>query len=142
MQRENETEQPAASVAAEQPSKAAEQSPAQDRFAGPADGGSLAPQKPAPSVRSANELTLLKSVQPAYPRRAEQKGIEGWVDLEFTVAETGAVMDIDVRAAVPTGVFEQAAVGALSQWRYRPVVQDAKPTAQRARIRIRFALAH
>jgi hypothetical protein len=38
-------------------------------------------------------------------------------------------------------VFEGAAISALSQWRYKPVLRDATPQAQRARIRIRFALA-
>ncbi len=51
------------------------------------------------------------------------------------------MIDINVRAANPPGVFEQAAIGALSQWHYKPMLRDAKPIAQRARIRIRFALA-
>ena len=46
-----------------------------------------------------------------------------------------------MRAANPPGVFDQAAIGALSQWRYKPVLRDAKPVAQRARIRIRFTVA-
>ena len=75
-----------------------------------------------------------------YPRKAEQNGTEGWVELEFTVAETGAVTDIAILAASPRGVFDQAAAGALAQWRYKPVMRDSKATAQRARIRIRFTL--
>ena len=138
----NEAQHPADAKPAERPLKSSDDRLQQDRLIAPANDGALAQQKPAPRVLNASELTLVKSVRPAYPRRAEQKGIEGWVDLEFTVAESGAVQDIDVRAAVPSGVFEQATIGALSQWRYQPVVRDAKPTAVRARIRIRFALAH
>jgi TonB family protein len=93
------------------------------------------------NVASASELDLVKSVQPVYPKKAEQSGIEGWVDIEFTVAESGQVKDIAVRNASPPGVFDQAAIGALAQWRYKPVIKDTKPTPQRARIRIRFALA-
>jgi TonB family protein len=93
------------------------------------------------NVVNANELALVKSVQPAYPRKARESAIEGWVELAFTVADTGTVTDIAVIAANPSGVFEQAAVGALSQWRYKPVLRDAKAVAQRARIRIRFALS-
>lgn len=93
------------------------------------------------NVASASELNLVKSVQPVYPKKAEQSGIEGWVDIEFTVAESGQVKDIAVRNASPPGVFDQAAIGALAQWRYKPVLKDTKPTPQRARIRIRFALA-
>ncbi len=98
-------------------------------------------QKFMANVVGANELTLVKSAQPAYPSKAEQSGVEGWVEMDFTVAESGSVTDITVRASNPPGVFEHAAIGALSQWRYKPMLRDAKPIAQRARIRIRFALA-
>jgi TonB family protein len=93
------------------------------------------------NVVDAARLTLVKSVEPAYPLKAEQARTEGWVELEFTVAESGEVEDISVHAANPPGTFEKAAIAALSQWRYRPVLRDDKPSAQRARIRIRFTLA-
>jgi protein TonB len=92
------------------------------------------------NVVTANELTLLKSVQPQYPPKAEKSGVEGWVELDFTVTESGAVIDAAVDAANPPGIFEAAATAALLQWRYKPLVRDAKPVATRARIRIRFAL--
>jgi protein TonB len=101
----------------------------------------------APSANDANDavdasrLVLVKSVPPDYPREARQSSIEGWVELEFTVAASGRVKDLSVRAANPRGVFDQAARNALSQWRYQPVLVDSKPVPQRARIRIRFALA-
>jgi TonB family protein len=89
----------------------------------------------------ASRLTLVKSVKPTYPTMAEQTKTEGWVELDFTVAETGEVEDIAVHAANPPGVFDNAAIGALAHWRYQPVLHDDKPAAQRARIRIRFTLA-
>jgi TonB family protein len=89
-------------------------------------------------VVAAGDLTLLKSVQPIYPRKAEEAKVEGWVELDFTVTESGTVKDIAVHRASPSGVFDDAAIGALTQWRYEPVLHDAKPTEQRARIRIRF----
>jgi TonB family protein len=92
-------------------------------------------------VISANQLTLVKSVQPQYPLKAQQNSVEGWVELEFTVTETGAVEDVAVDAAKPPRVFEAAAITAVLQWRYKPLVRDAKAVATRARIRIRFALA-
>jgi len=92
-------------------------------------------------VISANELTLLKSVQPQYPIKAEKSSVEGWVELDFTVTDTGAVEDVAVDAAKPPGVFEAAAISALLQWRYKPLIREAKAVATRARVRIRFALA-
>ncbi len=89
----------------------------------------------------AGQLTLVKSVKPTYPAKAEQAKTEGWVELDFTVSKTGEIEDIAIHAANPPGVFDDAAIGALSHWRYQPVLQDDKPAAQRARIRIRFTLA-
>jgi TonB family protein len=94
------------------------------------------------NVVAAGDLKLVKSVQPDYPKKASSNKIEGWVELDFTVAESGKVMDIAVHAASVPGVFEAAAISALSKWRYKPVLRDAKPAAQRARIRVRFALAN
>jgi TonB family protein len=101
----------------------------------------LAKQKFLSNAVSASELTLLKSVQPKYPEKAELDRLQGWVELDFTVAESGEVKDVAVHSASAPGRFDQAAIAALSQWRYRPVVRDGKPVPQRARIRIRFSLA-
>jgi TonB family protein len=92
-------------------------------------------------VVAAGDLTLVKSVKPVYPKKANLSKIQGWVELDFTVIESGEVKDIAVHAASAPGVFEEAAISALSQWRYKPVLRDAEPRPQRARIRIRFALA-
>jgi TonB family protein len=100
----------------------------------------LAQQRFLANVVSANELALQKAVKPVYPRRAEQNGTEGWVELEFTVSETGSVKDVAILNSSPARVFDQAAAGALAQWRYKPIMRDSKPTAQRARVRIRFTL--
>ena len=95
----------------------------------------------APSdMISANQLVLVKSVAAVYPAKAERGALEGWVELDFAVDETGTVRDVSVHAASPRGVFDQSATTALLQWRYRPVVVDSKPVARRARIRMRFEL--
>ncbi len=88
----------------------------------------------------AGQLTILKSVQPVYPSKAIGNKIEGWVDVEFTVAETGKVSDVSVRASSIAGVFEDAAVKAVAQFRFKPVLNDGKPVPARSQIRVRFAL--
>ena len=98
-------------------------------------------QKFLANIVAASDLELVKTVRPLYPTRAEAKQTEGWVELDFTVTESGEVRDIALHAANPPGVFDSAAVNALSQWRYKPVLKDAKPAPQRSRIRIRFTLA-
>ena len=101
----------------------------------------LAGQQFLANIVPAGEITLVKSVQPKYPAKAEASKVEGWVELDFTVTESGSVKDVAVHATNTPGVFEAAAISALSQWRYRPMLRDAKPVPQRARIRIRFTLA-
>jgi TonB family protein len=101
----------------------------------------VARQQSVANVVAAGELTLVKSVTPVYPPRANLSKVQGWVELDFTVAESGAVKDIAIHAASNPGVFDRAAISALAQWRYQPVVRDGKSVAQRARIRIRFTLA-
>jgi TonB family protein len=92
-------------------------------------------------VVGAGTLSLVKSVQPTYPAKAESSKIQGWVELDFTVAESGEVKDIAVHGSSTPGVFDGAAINALSQWRYKPMLRDGKAVAQRARIRIRFTLS-
>jgi TonB family protein len=91
-----------------------------------------------PALIPAAQLSLAKSVAPTYPAKAALKSIEGWVELDFTVTETGSVTDLSVHAASPPGAFEEAALRAVSQWRYQPVLRDSKPVSVRSRVRIRF----
>jgi TonB family protein len=100
----------------------------------------LAKQNFMTALVSAAELTPLKTVQPNYPAKALNSKLEGWVDVEFTVAESGKVKDVSVRTTSIPGVFEDAAVKAVSQWRYKPVLRDGKPVPVRSQIRVRFAL--
>lgn len=129
--------------------KAAEEPPRENRAAPDSDQAN-APAGAAENamggssvtdVIDAGRLVLVKSVQPDYPLKARASAIEGWVEIEFTVTESGRVKDAAVHAANPRGVFDQAAINALLQWRYKPDLVDAKPVARRARLRIRFALA-
>jgi protein TonB len=91
-------------------------------------------------VVPANTLAREKYVAPRYPAVAVRRAKEGWVDMDFTVAADGSVTDIDVRGADPAGVFEEAAIKAVSQWRYVPLTRNGRPVEQRARLRMRFAL--
>jgi TonB family protein len=101
----------------------------------------LAKQNFMTNLIPAGQLTVLRSVQPVYPSKAEGKKLEGWVDVEFTVTEAGRVQDVAVRAASVPGVFDDAAVKAVSQWRYQPALRDAKPVPVRTQLRIRFTLS-
>ena len=104
-------------------------------------GDALNRQQLFESVVPANQLTSVKIVPPVYPPKAERAATEGWVELDFTVTDNGSVKDIAVHSANPENIFDAAAIGALAQWRYKPMLKEGKPIAQRARIRIRFSVA-
>jgi len=91
-------------------------------------------------VVPATSLARDKYVEPRYPPLAVRKDTQGWVEMDFTVAADGSVKDIEVRAAEPAGVFEQAAIKAVSQWRYRPLMRNGRAIEQRARLKMKFAL--
>lgn len=72
----------------------------------------------------------LVRVPPQYPERAATRGIEGWVQLGFTVNETGGCEDIKIITAQPPEIFDKAAIRALERWRYKPKIDDGRPVKQ------------
>ena len=102
--------------------------------------GELETASHTPAIVSGLALTRIDNVQPEYPIDAARRRLDGWVDLEFTVKPDGRVGDTLIRNAQPAGVFDQAAVKAVEQWRFKPVLRDNKAIEQRARIRVRFSL--
>jgi protein TonB len=70
------------------------------------------------------EIVPLVRIDPQYPIRAEERGIEGWVELEFTIGETGAVIAARVLNAKPKGIFDRSALRAIKRWKYNPKVED------------------
>ncbi|WP_018982791.1 energy transducer TonB [Salinimonas chungwhensis] len=75
------------------------------------------------------EYLPIVKVSPVYPRRALQRGIEGFVIVEFTVSKQGAVRDPIVVEANPEGIFEQAAIDAAMKFKYKPRVVNGEATA-------------
>jgi TonB family protein len=96
--------------------------------------------KRATEIVSAGNLELAKYVPPTFPVAARQRGLSGWVDVQFVVRPDGLVSDVIIMGAEPVGLFEQAAVDAVKRWRYKPVERDGHAVDQRARLRMKFAL--
>ena len=76
-----------------------------------------------------------KQVAPEYPRGAERRGLEGAVTLEFNIDAQGKVSEVRVVDADRPGVFDDAAVEAVSQWEY-----EAGEATAGHRVSIDFAL--
>ena len=97
-------------------------------------------QRDAMTVINAGSLRRTFEVPAVYPPDARRRAIQGWVDLEFTVARDGSTRDIVVTGAQPSRIFDKAASDALRRWRFEPVNRDGALVEQRARIRLQFAL--
>jgi len=65
-------------------------------------------------------------VAPVYPARALSRGLEGFVDLSFTVTAAGTVRDPIVLQSTST-LFERAAKRAVLKFKYKPRVVDGVP---------------
>lgn len=79
-------------------------------------------------------------VQPQYPKNAAKNGVEGRVTLEFTIASNGNPKDIKVLRSNPPGVFDKAAIKALSHSTFRPASGEAGPKASKATFTYVFRL--
>ena len=87
------------------------------------------------------EYIPLFKVQPVYPRRAQERGTEGYVILAFTITESGTIenpyiiegkcrsannRDGDFREC---SMFNSAAMRAASKLKYKPTVRDGRAVA-------------
>lgn len=78
------------------------------------------------SITDGEYLPIVK-VQPIYPRRAAERGVEGYVLLEFTVTELGTVENPIVIESDPPGYFERSALNAAKKFKYKPKVVNGEP---------------
>jgi protein TonB len=98
------------------------------------------PETGLPSGSDRDVLPLVR-VAPDYPPRALAAGTQGWVQVQFSIAPTGAVRDPVVVASEPGSVFDEAALKAIARWRYNPRVEGGQ-AVERVGLQtvIRFAL--
>ncbi len=83
------------------------------------------------SVGSDRDVIPLVRINPEYPNRARERGIEGWVQVQFTITPAGTVSDQKVVDADPKGLFERAALEAIGRWKYNPKVVDGRAMERR-----------
>ena len=96
-------------------------------------------QEPAKKVSNseANGAAVTK-VPPDYPAIAKQLKIQGVVELEAIVSETGAVEKVNIVSGNP--VLTKPAVEALKKWKFNPFQADGKAVKVLAQINMNFKL--
>ncbi|MBN1238263.1 MAG: TonB family protein [Gammaproteobacteria bacterium] len=80
----------------------------------------------APPGLADGEFVPIVKVAPVYPALAASRGIEGYVVVEFTVTPTGTVEDVVVIES-SSELFNEAAVEATHQFKYKPRVVSGRP---------------
>ncbi len=94
-------------------------------------------QEPEKKLSRAEALqTAVSKVQPQYPPMALQLRIEGEVDLEAVVSETGSVEKVNILSGNP--VLTKPAAEALKKWKFKPFMADGKAQRVLAPVSITF----
>ena len=100
----------------------------------------VAPQRQRLRVGGAIKAPVrLVNVNPVYPEDAQAAGIEGLVVLEIVIGETGAVIETQVLRSVPE--LDQAAIDAVTQWKYEPTLLNGEPVEIEMAVAINFTLS-
>jgi bla regulator protein blaR1 len=93
-----------------------------------------APDAPPASVRGAQ----FAPVPPVYPSAAAKNHQSGSVVMKVLVGEDGKVKDAVVERSEPAGVFDEASLEAVRNWRFTPAMENGKPVEGWVRVPIDF----
>ncbi|MCL4791084.1 MAG: TonB family protein [Gammaproteobacteria bacterium] len=86
-----------------------------------------------------SSLKVRRYVEPDYPRNSEGRRLAGWVDVSFGIDAVGRTTELQVTAAEPADLFDEAALAAARRWRFAPVEPPAGSAQKvRSEIRVRF----
>ena len=78
----------------------------------------------------------LKKPSPEYSPMAKQMRIQGDVEVEVKIAESGEVSDVKVVTGNP--MLSTTVVKAMKDWKFTPFTEDGKPAAAVANLRFTF----
>ena len=100
------------------------------------------PRRPgsAAAPPDTQEPRLIQHVTADYPPEAARKGVEGSVDVSFTISPQGKVSDVMVTSAVPSDIFNRAAIAAVRRWKYEPKTVNGVPVEAHQQLRLQFKL--
>ena len=95
----------------------------------------------AHAIRTSSMLegNLIRRVEPVYPPLARTARIQGSVVLSALIDKAGAIENLHAVSGPP--MLVQAAVSAVSQWRYRPYILNSEPIEVETQITVNFVLA-
>jgi TonB family protein len=78
-------------------------------------------------------------VEPVYPEIAKAPGIQGVVMIFVVIGKDGAIQDLHLMSGHP--LLAKAALDALKQWRYNPLLLDGQPIDAQTVVQVNFTLS-
>jgi protein TonB len=94
-----------------------------------------------PAIQAFGEVKppkLVRRVEPDYPEMARLARVQGVVVLEATTDVCGRVTAVRVLRSIP--LLDEAAVAAVRQWIYEPLVINGRPRPVTFSVTVRFVL--
>lgn len=98
-----------------------------------------APPPPAPEAPPATPVRPALA-PPRYPAYAVEHNLGGRVVLIVDVSADGRVRNAVIERSEPKGIFDEAALAAVRNWKFEPATEDGKPVASQVRVPIDFQL--
>ncbi len=113
----------------------------------PLPAPALQPPPPPPAITEAQPIrrggnvqaaNLIYQVNPVYPPFARQIRVQGAVVMEAVINKGGSIESLRVVSGHP--LLNQAALDAVSQWRYRPTMLNGEPVEVITTVTVIFSL--
>jgi protein TonB len=110
------------------------------------DASRMAPPAPRPLERSApvrvggrvQPPRPIFTPQPIYPALAKQTKVQGDVRIDAVIDEQGNIVEMRVLSGHP--LLVNAALNAVSQWKYEPTLLNERPVAVQFVVTVQFRL--
>lgn len=81
----------------------------------------------------------LRTVAPTYPHELRAQGVSGMVAVSVVIDPKGNVTEPSVSKSSHPG-FEQPALQAVAQWKFKPATKDGQAVAVRVVLPVKFSV--
>jgi periplasmic protein TonB len=97
-----------------------------------------APQQAMRISQGVSQGLIVRRVQPIYPARAQQMRLEGTVELQANISQTGSITG--VKQLSGDLILGRAAMDAVRLWKYKPYFLNGEPIEIQTQITVNFKL--
>jgi TonB family protein len=100
--------------------------------------GLLSQVEPVNLAEDLSQTLLLQKVTPSYPEQALKAGVEGAVILQAWIGKDGTIRDL--KLVDGSLLLGRAAVEAVKQWRYKPLLRNGVAVEAQTYVTVNFRL--